>query len=228
SSVTVTVNAPAQEQQPACSTPAAGYAVRKRWTGIGGTSINDLTGQTSNFTRSPNTTSNLTELRTETNWGDNYGQQIQGYITAPQTGSYVFWISSDDNSELWLSTSEDPSAMQRVARVSSWTSPLQWDRESNQKSAAINLTACQRYYFEIRHKEGDGGDNLAVGWSKPGQSTSAPAEIVPGAVLSPYTSTACTPPSAPGLTASASTITSGQSTTLTASNCSGTVSWSNG
>ncbi|WP_461099670.1 T9SS type A sorting domain-containing protein, partial [Telluribacter humicola] len=49
-----------------------------------------------------------------------------------------------------------------------------------------------------------------------------------GLDLSGCSSTACTPPSAPGLTASASTITSGQSTTLTASNCSGTVSWSNG
>ncbi|WP_247235810.1 PA14 domain-containing protein [Telluribacter sp. SYSU D00476] len=229
-SVTVTVNTPAAEQNNNCNTPAAGYATRKRWTGIGGTSISDLANQTNSFTKAPNTTSNLTELRTETNWGDAYGQQIQGYITAPQTGSYTFWISSDDNSELWLSTSEDPAGMQRIARVTGWTDPLQWNRESNQKSATINLTACQRYYFEIRHKEGEGGDNLAVGWSKPGQSTSAPAEIVPGSVLSPYTSSnsACVAPAAPVVSANVATITAGQSTTLTASGCTGTISWSNG
>jgi hypothetical protein len=39
---------------------------------------------------------------------------------------------------------------------------------------------------EALHKEGAGGDNVAVGWAKPGQATSAPSEIVPGSVLSPY------------------------------------------
>jgi hypothetical protein len=36
-------------------------------------------------------------------------------------------------------------------------------------------------------KEGGGGDNLAVGWAKPGQSTTAPSEVIPGSALSPYT-----------------------------------------
>ena len=32
-------------------------------------------------------------------------------------------------------------------------------------------------------KEGTGGDNLAVGWSKPGQSTTAPSEVIPSTSL---------------------------------------------
>ncbi|GAA4419274.1 hypothetical protein GCM10023187_53420 [Nibrella viscosa] len=209
-------------------TPAAGYATLKRWTGLNTSSLSDLSSQTNNFTITPASVSNVTELRTETSWGDSYGQQIQGYITAPQTGGYTFWISSDDQSELYLSTSESPSAMQRVAWVDNWTNPEVWNQEANQKSATINLVACQRYYFEIRHREGGWGDNLAVGWAKPGQSTASPSEIVPGAVLSPYSAGSCTPPAAPTLSASPSTINTGQSSVLTASGCGGTVSWSTG
>ena len=32
-------------------------------------------------------------------------------------------------------------------------------------------------------KESTGNDNLAVGWAKPGQSTNAPSEVIPGANL---------------------------------------------
>ena len=48
------------------------------------------------------------------------------------------------------------------------------------------MTGGQRYYVEALQKEGGGGDNLAVGWAKPGESTSAPSEVIPGSVLSPF------------------------------------------
>ena len=60
-------------------------------------------------------------------------------------------------------------------------------RETNQKSAPINLIAGQKYYIEALQKEHDGGDNLAVGWAKPGQDPSSPSEVIPGSVLSPWT-----------------------------------------
>ena len=44
--------------------------------------------------------------------------------------------------------------------------------------------------MEALQKEGDGGDNLAVGWAKPGESTSAPSEVIPGSVLSPFSGAA--------------------------------------
>jgi PA14 domain len=111
---------------------------------------------------------------------------VRGYITAPATGSYRFWIASDNASELWLSTSSNPANKARIARVINWTNSRQWTKESNQRSAAISLVQDQRYYVEALQKEGTGGDNLAVGWAKPGQSTSAPSEIIPGAVLTPF------------------------------------------
>ena len=37
-----------------------------------------------------------------------YGSMVQGFIEAPQTGQYTFWLEGIDTGELWLSTSEDP------------------------------------------------------------------------------------------------------------------------
>jgi hypothetical protein len=31
-----------------------------------------------------------------------------------------------------------------------------------------------------------GGDNIGVGWARPGESTSAPSEVIPASVLSPF------------------------------------------
>ena len=81
---------------------------------------------------------------------------------------------------------EDPVNKVKIASVPDWTDSRQWDKYPSQRSAAITLTAGQRYYVEALQKEGDGGDNLAVGWAKPGQSTSAPSEVIPGSVLSPF------------------------------------------
>ena len=76
----------------------------------------------------------------------------------------------------------------KIASVPDWTNSREWNKYPTQKSAGppITLTAGQRYYVEALQKEGGGGDNLAVGWAKPGESTSAPSEVIPGSVLSPF------------------------------------------
>ena len=82
---------------------------------------------------------------------------MHGYLIPPQTGNYTFWIASDDGSALFLSTDENPANVRLVASVSGWTSPRQWDREANQRSAAINLQAGKPYYISALMKEGGGG-----------------------------------------------------------------------
>ena len=160
----------------------SGLISREVWTGISATFVANIPVGTP-----PNTTDTLPSFEAPTNWADNYGTRLRGYITAPVTGSYTFWIASDDKSELWLSTDDSPVNKVKIASVPDWTDSRQWDKFSSQKSAApISLTAGQRYYVEALQKEGDGGDNLAVGWAKPGQATSAPSEVIPGSVLSPF------------------------------------------
>jgi hypothetical protein len=163
----------------------SGAIFRQYWTGISGTAVSDLTAN-ANYPNNPSGSDQLATLEAPTDWADNYGTRVRGYITAPNTGSFVFWIASDDSSELWLSTNNAPANISRIAYVSGWTSSREWNKYGSQKSAPISLIAGQKYYIEALQKEGAGGDNLAVGWAKPGQSTVVPSEVIPGSVLSPW------------------------------------------
>ena len=44
------------------------------------------------------------EVNPAENVRDNYGWHLSGYIHPPETGEYIFFVATDDNSELWLST----------------------------------------------------------------------------------------------------------------------------
>jgi hypothetical protein len=72
-----------------------------------------------------------------TNVADYYGQRLRGYVIPPTSGNYVFWIASDDNSALYLSTDEQPANKVQIASVNSWTPPRNWSIEPNQQSAPI-------------------------------------------------------------------------------------------
>jgi hypothetical protein len=120
--------------------------------------------------------------------GDHYGTRIRGYIVPPTTGNYTFWIASDDQSELWISTDDQPANLVRRAYVLTYTGWKQWTVEPNQRSPILALTAGQTYYFEAIQRDYNGGDNLSVGWFKPGDpgGGTVPSEVVPGSALAPY------------------------------------------
>ena len=115
-----------------------------------------------------------TSLEGPTDWRDNYGTYVRGYLYPPGTGNYTFWIASDDQSELWLSTDESLDHGARIASVPGWTSPRDFDNIGGglggpqQKSTPIRLTAGKKYYIEVLQAEGIVGDNLAVAWQGPG------------------------------------------------------------
>lgn len=199
---------------------------RQYWTGIGGTTIASLTSNAA-YPNSPTGQDVLPTMRAtnwsnssvSSNWADSYGQRLQGYITAPATGSYTFWISGDDNVELWLSTNDQVANRVRIAYHTDWTGIDQWNQYTTQRSAAISLVAGQRYYVEVLHKEGSGGDNLSVGWRKPSDGTgTVPAEIVPTSVLSTFSAPAVSAPSITSALTASVTVGTAFSYTITASN----------
>ena len=151
---------------------------RDVWTGVSGATVAEIPVGTA-----PSSTGTLTSFETPTDIADNYGQRVRGYLTAPTSGSYTFWIAGDDNVELRLSTNNQVST-NKIAFHTSWTASRDWNKFTTQKSAAITLIAGQQYYIEALMKEATGGDNLAVGWAKPGQATTLPSEVIPGSVLS--------------------------------------------
>ncbi len=152
------------------------------WGGQTGTTINQ-----SLLTASPDKTTVLTsnlEIPQSSPDQNDYQRRLAGLITAPQTGNYTFWLSGDDDSELYLSTTSYAANKSRIAYFTGWTNEKEWTKFSTQKSSQIALTQGEKYYIEVLQKEGTGGDNLAVGWSKPGQSTTSPSEVIPASALS--------------------------------------------
>ena len=168
----------------------AGNVVREYWSGVAGTTVASIP-----TTTTPTGTANLTTLQGPTDFGDNYGARVTGYITAPTTGNYYFWIAASNAAELWISNDAEPVNAFKRAWVTTGNATSQtWNGEANQKSAWLALEQGKKYYVQILHKAGVGvGDNLAVGWAKPGDPTTVPSEVVPGYALSPYVA----PPSGP-------------------------------
>jgi PQQ-dependent dehydrogenase (s-GDH family) len=154
----------------------------QRWNNISGSAVSNLTSS-SNYPNSPSSTGTYTLFEMPVNSGNNFGLRINGYICAPASGAYVFWIAADASAELWLSTTNSPTNKVKIAFTTSGTNSRQWNKYSTQKSVSVSLAAGQQYYVEALVKESTGNDNLAVGWAKPGQSAAAPSEVIPGTSL---------------------------------------------
>jgi hypothetical protein len=123
----------------------------------------------------PNYTKIYSYFEADANIGMNYyGQRLRALVIPPATGSYSFWISSDDSSELFLSTDESPVHTRPICWVSGWTSPREWTKELNQQSVPVQMQAGRRYYIEAIMQQGNGGDNLAVRWQLPGATIEEP------------------------------------------------------
>ena len=159
----------------------SGQILREWWTGVSGGTVQLLTSATA-YPYAPTGNNMLATFEAPTNWADNYGTRVRGYVHAPVSGQYRFWIAGDDYSELRLSSGANPANAQFIASVPGYTGVREWTKYAQQKSALITLVAGQKYYIEALQKEGGGGDNLAVGWEVPGQALA----IVDGIYLSPY------------------------------------------
>ena len=203
--------------------------LREVWTNVDGNSIAELTGSP-NYPDSPVLRTVEADFRTPTDWSERYGTRMRAYLTPTDAGDYTFWISGDDNCELWLSSTDDPANKVRIARVPNYTNVRTWTTYAEQRSAPITLAAGQRYYIEALQKEGGGGDHLAVAWAL---SPSTTPVIIPGSVLTPYEIPATVPS---GMVVEAgrngtqyspnlSVIATGQAIDLTSANRTPTYAW---
>jgi autotransporter-associated beta strand protein len=141
---------------------------REVWNGSSGGAISDLTGDAT-YPRFPDSTTVVSSAEVAENSGDSYGDRLFGWLVPPTTGSYRFFLSADDSAELWLSTDDTPDHKVRLIQQNGWSS----FRTYNSASGNVTLTAGQRYYIEVLHKEGGGGDHVSIGWQLPGGSAPA-------------------------------------------------------
>jgi len=116
--------------------------------------------------------------------GDNYANRLTGFFVPPVTGDYVFFMNSDDDADLFLSTDNTPGNKRLIAQEVGWSGTgLGWfqtggggdslaQRRSDQftdpvtqtqpYTAGIHMIGGQKYYIEGVHKEGGGGDYFAT------------------------------------------------------------------
>ena len=150
---------------------------REIWTGINGSSISNI-----NLDNAPSTQDTIAHFETAVNIGSNYAQRIRGFLVAPVSGTYNFWIASDDSSELHLSSDMDAEKTELIARVNGYTSIRNW-QGNNTVKRDIELLAGQLYYIEALHKEGSGGDHLSIAWQSPNMTEKA---VITNDNLLPY------------------------------------------
>lgn len=166
------------------------------WRGIEGSSVGDLT-RSEDFPDFPSEIYYMTKFEIPADLDDNYGTMLNGYIVPPESGEYTFWVSSDDDGELWLSDSDKEEGRKLIAKCAPYTTFGNWDAFPTQKSAKIKLEKGKRYYVEALHKEGSGQDFVMAGWQLPSGAMERP---IPGNRLVPYVPRKRGPPQPPQVT----------------------------
>jgi len=106
------------------------------------------------------------------NWGefspsskvnvDSYSARWTGKIQPRYTGTYTFYINSDNGRRVWVDN-------QLI--VDKWTSDF-----GVTYSGTINLVAGQKYDFKVEYYETNGGANIKLEWASPEQIR----EVIPG------------------------------------------------
>lgn len=169
---------------------ASGTILMERYDGIDGSRIEDLLSA-SIYPDSPSVVAELTAFEIPQRVADSYGVRVRGYLCAPETGNYTFWIAGDDHVQLNVSPDNRASNATRIAFHESFTDSREWNKITTQRSQEVQLQQGQVYYIEALMKEGAFGDHLAVGWRKPSDGPgNIPSEVIPGNVLSTSTEVA--------------------------------------
>jgi hypothetical protein len=134
-------------------------------------------------------------------FGDNTSRRYSGYFIPPTTDNYVFFVASDDDCDVFLSTDNTPANKRLIAQESGYSAPDDWQtpggngsvasqKRSDQWSpdggttvpyaAGIHLVGGQQYYFESVEHNGGGGDNWGVTYETETELTADPSQPADG------------------------------------------------
>ncbi|HLB73519.1 MAG TPA: hypothetical protein VJJ98_05835, partial [Sedimentisphaerales bacterium] len=166
------------------------------WTGIDSARLADLKSDP-RYPDSPTSSQLMNSFEfpewPTTDLGSDYGARVHGWLYVTQTGDYTFWIATDDEGELWLSSDANPANAVRIAWLTGWVPARDWDGvggdpdtygPAQQMSPLIHLEADNMYYISGLFQEDGGGDYISVAWQGP--DSGGVREIIPGSHLMPY------------------------------------------
>ncbi|XP_062866206.1 beta-1,4-N-acetylgalactosaminyltransferase 3-like, partial [Trichomycterus rosablanca] len=135
----------------------------------------------------PHSRTTINRLAVYPKW-ENYGLRIFGYLHPGENGEYIFAISSDGNSEFWLSENESPEGLKLLAFIgktgTEWTAPGEYEKFASQTTQPVHLERREQYYFEIIYKQSKGMDHMEVAWRLNSEDSSF--EVITAAYLSLY------------------------------------------
>lgn len=156
---------------------------------------------------------NRIDSRLSFNWGygapskinnNTFSVRWTGYVKAPASGNYTFYLRSDDGARLWVDG---------VLLIDNWSDKT--GRGNNEKSATLALVKDQYYPIKIEYYENKGEASLRLYWSYGSTSKQIvsnknlfASETVPSTPVPPITSTT-TPPVVPPTPAPNPTPTTG-------------------
>ena len=165
-------------------------------------------------TVTPDVMRSLPGFESPVNQADTFSERISALFVPPVTGDYVFFVCSDDQSHLFISTDSSPSNKYEIGSETVWSNSRNWvgtdggssvsQKRSDQwvpdpanppdtppYANGIHLEAGQPYYIEADHNEGTGGDDCGVtyklmSWADPKAGDSS---RLTGVVLGAYAQT---------------------------------------
>jgi hypothetical protein len=122
--------------------------------------------------------------------GNDYVNRLTTLFYPPTTGTYDFFVNSDDQSDLFVSTDATPGNKRLVAQEGGWANAWQWQGANGASTVAqkasstwspdgtttpwasgISMTAGQPYYIEMDHQDTGGGNNAEATFTLHGAGT---------------------------------------------------------
>lgn len=154
---------------------------REVFTMLPGDRLSALTNEV-RFPAQPDLVDFVPAFEIPSNNATNFGVRLTGYLVPPETGDYRFYLNSDDEGVLFLSTDASPGNRRVIAHEPEWSGARLWTshrRRPGRKniSAPIPLESGRHYYVEAWMKQGSGPANLAVAWQL--ADTPPPANLSP-------------------------------------------------
>lgn len=156
---------------------ASGVVKFEAYKGIFGTMVSMLLSSAKFIAGTPDEVRLLGAIDSPNNYADDYGAKLGGFIIPPETGSYRFFLRSDDGSQLFLSPDSEEANAVLIAEETTccyaFREPNDLQAPHYQTSLPQALEAGNRYAYYVLLKEGGGNDYVQVAAREEGDTTPA-------------------------------------------------------